>query len=172
MLLTRNQFFLILLILFVIGPFYVPRVLWLTHSKKTTGRVWFMGHTLELLGDISQHLVIIFRAGNDSVTFNSGGDFHVGDAVPVRYQKDNPSDARINTFSGMWEDTLINSLLPLLTLLILFITPGRFDPLIPWKARIRIGIKPLIKIISLLLLFVAGFPQGGPNEAGLAYALC
>jgi hypothetical protein len=121
----------------------------------------------------------------------------------------------------MWEDVLINSLLPLLTLLILFITPGRFDPLIPWKARIRIGIKPLIKIIPTLLLLLVvdyarpcsmfkitifgktmvgnnedawrvnsriwfetgkaghygaayvghddGFPQGGLNEAGLAY---
>jgi len=147
MLLTRNQFFLVLLIL-SLGPFYVPRLLWLVHSGKATGRGWFVGHTLELQGDISQHLVIIFRAGNDSAFFNGGGGkFHVGDSVPVRYQKDNPSDARVNTFSGMWEDILINSLLPLLTLLILYITPARFDPLIPWKARVRIGVKPLIKII-------------------------
>ena len=147
MLLTRNQFFLVLSIL-LLGPFYVPRTLWLIHSGKATGRGWFVGHTLELQGDVSQHLVIIFKAGNDSVFFNGGGrKFHVGDSVPVRYQKDNPSDARINTFQGMWEDALINSLVPLLTLLILFITPGRFDPLIPWKARVRIGIKPLIKII-------------------------
>jgi hypothetical protein len=148
MLFSRNQFFLILLVLFLIGSFYVPRILWLIRSKKTTGRAWFMGHTLELQGNITEHLVIIFRAGNDSVTFNgSAKDFRVADPVPVRYQKDNPSDARINTFPGMWEDTLINSLLPLLTLLILFLTPGRFDPLIPWKAKIRVGKKLLIKII-------------------------
>jgi hypothetical protein len=154
MLLSRNQFFLILLVLFV-GPFYVPRALWFIHSQKTTGRGWFIGHTLELQGDISQHLVIIFRAGNDSVYFNGGGEgLHVGGPVPVRYQKDNPSNARVNTFSGMWEDTLINSLLPLLTLLILYITPGRFDPLIPKKSRILIGKKPLIKIIPTLLLLI------------------
>jgi hypothetical protein len=147
MLLTRNQFFLVLSIL-LLGPFYVPRLLWLTHSGKATGRGWFVGHTLEMQGNITEHLVIIFRAGNDSVFFNGGGrKFHVGDAVPVRYQKDDPSDARINTFSGMWEDVLINSLLPLLTLLILYITPARFDPLIPWKARVQLGIKPLIKIV-------------------------
>jgi len=147
MLLTRTQFFLVVSIL-LLGPFYVPRFLWLIHSEKATGRGWFVGHTLELQGDVSQHLVIIFRAGSDSVFFNgSGRKFHVGDPIPVRYQKDNPSDARINTFSGMWEDTLINSLLPLLTLLILYITPARFDPLIPWKARVRIGVKPLLKII-------------------------
>ena len=68
MLLSRNQFFLILLVLFV-GPFYVPRALWFIHSQKPIGRGWFIGHTLELQGDISQHLVIIFRAGNDSVYF-------------------------------------------------------------------------------------------------------
>jgi hypothetical protein len=149
MLLSRNQFFLILLVLFVIGPFFVPRAIWLLHSQKTTGRGWFIGHTLELQGNISEHLVIIFRAGNDSVYFNGGGKgLYVGGPVPVRYRKDNPSDARIDTFSGMWEDVLINSLLPLLTLLILYITPARFDPLIPWKARIRIGKKPFIKIIT------------------------
>jgi hypothetical protein len=147
MLLTRTQFFLVLSIS-LLGPFYVPRLLWLIHSKKATGRGWFIGHTLEMQGNVTQHLVVIFKAGEDSVFFNGGGrKFHVGDSVPVRYQKNNPSDARVNTFFGMWEDTLIDSLLPLLTLLILYITPTRFDPLIPWKARVRLGIKPLIKII-------------------------
>ena len=147
MLLTRTQFFLVLSIS-LLSPFYVPRFLWLIHSEKATGRGWFVGHTLEMQGNVTQHLVIIFKAGDDSVFFNGGGrKFHVGDSVPVRYQKDNPSDAKVNTFFGMWEDTLINSLLPLLSLLILYITPARFDPLIPWKARIRLGIKPFIKII-------------------------
>jgi hypothetical protein len=146
MVLTRNQFFMVLLPL-LLGPFYVPRLLWVIHSEKATGRGWFVGHTLELQGNITEHLVVIFQAGDDSVFFNGGGKFHVGDVVPVRYQKENPSDARINTFFGVWADTLINSLLPLLTLLILYITPARFDPLIPWKARVRLGTKPFIKII-------------------------
>ena len=146
MLLTRTLFFLVLLVV-LLSPFYGPRLIWLARSKTTTGKVWFVGHTLELQGDISSHLVIIFKAGRDSFTFNAGGHFRVGDPVPVRYDTANPADARINTAFGIWGDIWVNSLLPELVLLILFITPGRFDPLIPWKAKVRIGIKPLIKII-------------------------
>ena len=148
MILSRNQFFLLLLVLLV-GPFYMSKILWLTGSRKAIGRALFMGHTLELQGNISQHLVILFNAGKDSVTFNTGDNlgFKVGGPVPVRYQKDNPSDARIDIPVCIWGDTWVDSLLPELFLLVLFLTPGRFDPLIPWNARIRIGIKPLIKII-------------------------
>jgi hypothetical protein len=148
MLLSRSQFVLLLSV-FLLGPFYAPRLIWLAHSTETTGKAWFMGHTLELQGDITQHLVILFKAGKDSFTFNAGGGhFKVGDPVPVRYNKTHPADARVNTAFTIWADVLINSLLPELVLLILFITPRRFDPLIPWKASVRIGIKPFIKIIS------------------------
>jgi hypothetical protein len=148
MILSRNQFFVLLLILLV-GPFYVSKILWLTSSRRATGLAWFMGHTLELNGGISRHLVILFNAGKDSATFNAGDNlgFRVGDPVPVRYQKDDPSDARINIPVCIWGDTWVNSLLPELVLLVLFLTPGRFDPLIPKKAKILIGIKPFIKII-------------------------
>jgi len=138
-------------------PGAVDRITWpvlfaqadLCHSEKAVGRGWFMGHTLEMQGNITQHLVIHFKAGKDSVFFNASDNlgFKVGDLVPLRYDKAHPTDARVNTTFGLWMDVLINSLLPELVLLILFITPDRFDPLIPWKARIRIGIKPFIKII-------------------------
>lgn len=146
MILTRTQFFLVLSIA-LLGPFYVPRLLWLARTRSTTGKVWFVGHTLELQGDISRHLVILFKVGGDSFHFNGGGHLKVGDPVPVRYNKNRPDDARIDTISGIWEDVLINSLFPELVLVILIITPERFDPLIPRKARIRLGIKPFIKII-------------------------
>jgi hypothetical protein len=148
MVLSRTQFFLVLSIA-LLGPFYVPRLFWLAHSRTATGKVWFVGHTLELLGDISSHRVILFKAGGEPFFFNAADrHFEVGDPVPLRYNINHPADARINTASGIWEDVFINSLLPELVLVILFITPGRFDPLIPWKARVRIGIKPPIKIIS------------------------
>lgn len=148
MLLSRTQFFLVLLIL-LLGSFYVPRLIWLCRSEKAAGRAWFMGHTLELDGSVSGHLVILFRAGQDSAMFNGAANvgFRVGDPVPVRYRRADPSDARIDIPVCIWGDVWVNSLLPELVLLILFITPGRFDPLIPWKARIRLGIKPFIKII-------------------------
>lgn len=148
MLLTRTQFFLVLSIL-LLGPFYGPRLIWLARSRVTTGKVWFIGHTLELQGDISSHLVVLFKAGSDSFSFNAAGvgHFKVGDLVPVRYQTADPPNARINIPFFLWGDVWINSLLPELVLLILFITPRRFDPLIPWKARVRLGIRPFIKII-------------------------
>ena len=148
MILSRNQFFLLLLILLV-APFYIYKIVWLTNSRQATGLAWFMGHTLELQGNISQHLVVLFKAGRDSVTFNAGDNygFRVGDRVPVRYQKSDPSDVRLDIPVAIWGDTLVDSLLPELVLLVLFLTPDRFDPLIPWNTRVRLGLKPFIKII-------------------------
>jgi len=37
---------------------------------------------------------------------------------------------------------------PLLTVIILFLTPNRFDPLIPWGSKILLGLKPLIRVLS------------------------
>jgi hypothetical protein len=36
---------------------------------------------------------------------------------------------------------------PLLTLIIVFLTPNRFDPLIPWGSKILLGFKPLIRVL-------------------------
>ena len=49
---------------------------------------------------------------------------------------------------NVWGATLIFALFPLLNLLVLYLTPERFDPLIPKNATILLGIKPLIKIIA------------------------
>lgn len=148
MLLSRNQFFLVLAVLAHVA-LYMPRILWINHSERTFGLVWFMGHTLELNGSISGHLVILFQAGKDSVTFNTADNWNlkVGDTIPVRYQKTDPSDAKVDIRIAMWGDIWVNSLVPELVLLILFVTPNRFDPLIPWKSKIRIGIRPFLKII-------------------------
>jgi hypothetical protein len=148
MILSRNQFFLLLLVLLV-GPFYFYKILWLHGSNRTKGLVGFMGHTLELDGSISRHIVILFKAGEDSVSFNAADNlgYHPGDSVQIRYQKDQPSDARIDEPSRIWGDTWVNSLSILLILLVLFFTPARFDPLIPKKAKILLGKKPFIKII-------------------------
>ena len=36
---------------------------------------------------------------------------------------------------------------PVLTVLVLFLTPNRFDPLIPWGSKILLGLKPLIRVL-------------------------
>jgi hypothetical protein len=46
-----------------------------------------------------------------------------------------------------WEGGLVFALFPLLFLLVLFLTPDRFDPLIPRGSRILLGWRPFIEII-------------------------
>jgi hypothetical protein len=48
----------------------------------------------------------------------------------------------------VWGATLIFAQFPLLNLLVLYLTPEKFDPLIPKNATILLGTKPLIKIIA------------------------
>lgn len=47
----------------------------------------------------------------------------------------------------IWGATLVYSLFPLLVLLVLLLTPEKFDPIIPKKSMILLGIAPFINII-------------------------
>lgn len=47
-----------------------------------------------------------------------------------------------------WAPSFVFSLFPMLILLVLFLTPDRLDPVIPWKSKIIIGFKPFIQIVS------------------------
>jgi hypothetical protein len=42
---------------------------------------------------------------------------------------------------------LVFSLFPLLITLVIFLTPDRFDPLIPWRSKILLGFRPLIRVL-------------------------
>jgi hypothetical protein len=55
----------------------------------------------------------------------------------------NDADAIIRACEGGF----VFSLFPLVTLLVLFLTPERFDPLIPKGARILLGWQPLVEIV-------------------------
>jgi hypothetical protein len=146
---TRLQFFFILFAI-VIGPFLVYKIIWLANSKKTNGRIYFMGSTLEVNGAVSSHLVIIFKASKDSITFNTipNLSFKTNEPIPVRYQKDDPWDARVDVPDRIWGDTLVYALAPLLILFVLFMTPDRFDPILPRKSKIIIGKKPFIRVVK------------------------
>src|SRR5450755_2605120 len=135
--LNRTQFFLLLFII-LIGPFIGYKIYWLYNSKHTTGIVYFIGNTLELQGGISIHRVIMFKTEKSTITFNAGmfGPAKSGDSVSVLYQKDNPSDAREDLPDRIWGDTLVYSLLPILVLLVIFLTPDSLDPLIPKKSKV------------------------------------
>ncbi len=59
------------------------------------------------------------------------------------------SAAGWNIPAEVWRATLVFSLFPMLVLLVLFLTPERLDPLIPWKSKILIGKHPFIQIVSV-----------------------
>ncbi len=106
--------------------------------------MWFDSRTIEVQG-VSRHPVYRFKAGADSVWFDGimNIGYNRGDLVPVRYNASDPYDARVNTFLGLWIDTLLYLIFPSLVLLILYIKPD----IIPRKARVRLGRKPLVQII-------------------------
>jgi hypothetical protein len=150
MIISRNQFFGLLFIV-IIGPFFIAKAIWLATSERKGGELYFIGH--DGLGDalgISTYPVILFKVGRDSVLFrgNVNLPLHVGQYVPVRYHKDNPSDARIDVAASIWGNTLANALGPFLVLLVLFLTPDFLHPLIPWKSKIELGKRPFIRIIK------------------------
>ena len=148
MLLSKNQFLVVLLLIFV-APQLAYKAYWLARSQRTLGVMCFTGHTLETVG-VSVHPVIRFKAGKDSLFFNGNSNvgFPDGQLVPVRYQKNDPYDARIDIPVSIWGDTLAWSLFPILVVLVLFLTPQRLQPLIPAKTSIRLTIKkPFVKII-------------------------
>jgi hypothetical protein len=42
---------------------------------------------------------------------------------------------------------MVLDLYPLLTVFVLYLTPNRFDPLIPWRAKILLGFRPFIRVL-------------------------
>jgi hypothetical protein len=42
---------------------------------------------------------------------------------------------------------MVLDLYPLLTVIVLFLTPNQFDPLIPWRSKILLGFRPFIRVL-------------------------
>jgi len=142
---NRNQFFLLLFAIFVL-PIYAYKLLWLFGSKQAMGEMRFIGHgNLGSALGISTYPVIRFIATKDTVYFNGNMNIEMkpGDLVPVRYQKNDPSDAKINTTLTLWGDTIAYSVFPILVLLVLYMHPE----IIPKKSKVIFGRKNLISVV-------------------------
>jgi hypothetical protein len=141
---SKAAFILTLATLFVL-PFVINRLVWLYHSVPATGTMCFMGKTLD--GQFgSEYPVIKFSSnGKDTIFFkgNHGPQYNPGDIIPIRFQKNNPADARINKFTNIWVDTIIDIVVPAVFLLIVFLHPG----IIPHKSKIVVGKKPFIRLV-------------------------
>lgn len=48
----------------------------------------------------------------------------------------------------VWAPSLVFSIFPTLILVVLYLTPDRLDPVIPWKSKVIIGFRPFIQIVS------------------------
>jgi len=145
MLLSRHSFFLLLLIIILL-PLPMYKLFWLAGSSETTGTMYFTGHGNfgSVLG-ISTYPVIWFKQGRDTIFFNGNVNIPLkpDEKVSVRYQKKNPSDAKVNSFTCIWGDTLAYELGPFLIFLIVFLHPD----LVPKKAKISLQWKTGIKFV-------------------------
>ena len=146
MIISRNSFFIILFALINL-PIPLYKLLWLASSRKTVGTMYFTGHgNLGSVLGISTYPVIWFKAGKDTIYFNGNVNIPLkeGEQVPVRYQGNNPSDAKMNTFSCIWGDSLAYGLGPFLIFWVIFFHPD----LVPKKSKVMLGKKPLVKFVE------------------------
>ena len=144
MIVSRNLLFSICFVI-VLAPFVIPKIIWLSRSKKATGIMRFVGksYTGQLVHFYSE---ISFTAGSDTIWFDSEDNtiYNVGETVPVRYQASNPPDAKVNIFSNVWNDTLVYGAGPLIILLLIFFHPKG----VPRQSKFMFGLrKPFFRMI-------------------------
>jgi len=146
MVMAKTTFFLALFLLIII-PLLVPKAIWLIHSQKATGFMAFTGQGNAGDQIVRPYSAIYFQHGKDTIWFNGLGNLHIkpGTPIPVRYQVDNPYDARVDIFEGIWGDTLVYGSAPLIILLVMFLHPE----VVPRRSKIRLTLqRPFIKLIQ------------------------
>lgn len=145
MLIRKNTLFLLLFVI-TFAPFLVYKLLWIVRSEKTNAILSFRGKSYT--GQLIHHYTVIgFMAGKDTFWFNGNDNifYKAGETIPVRYQKNNPQDARLNIFPSIWGDTLVYGGIPVLILLVLFLHPHIF----PRSTLFRLsGKKPFIQVLQ------------------------
>jgi hypothetical protein len=108
--------------------------------------MYFTGHgNLGSVLGVSTYPVIWFKHGTDTIYFNGNVNIPLkqDERISIRYQTKNPTDAKVNTFTCIWGDTLAYELGPLLIFLIVFFHPD----LVPRKGKISLSWKSGIKFI-------------------------
>lgn len=132
---------------FIAGPFWVARAWWVMRSVPVEGVFEFAGNGFAGDQVKEDYSVISFRAGEKQIWCNGLGNipFKSGQPVPVRYQPDDPYDARVDIFAAIWGDTLVYSGIPVFMLLVAFLHPK----VVPWGSRLRLSWRqPFIRILS------------------------
>jgi hypothetical protein len=139
----RRTYFFLLLFTILIVPFIIYKIVWLAGSEKTYGKMSFIGKTFSgQMDDV--YSVISFMVGKDTIWFNGRNNifFEEGETLPVRYQPNNPVDAKVNVFLAIWGDTLVYGGIPVLILIVIFVHPQ----IVPYRSRIQLTVrKPFFK---------------------------
>lgn len=151
MLLTKPRFFLLVSTL-VLLPAPVYRLVWILRAQATTGKAAFEGKTLNGQFSNSYTVVRFYTASGDTVFVNGPDEiqYKMGESIPLLFPNNQPSQARIRSFTGLWLDTVLYSIFPFLLLLIIYLHPAIF----PRGTTFLLGKKPLLKV---------EFPAGNNN---------
>jgi len=138
----RNILFLCLAAI-ILSPFLISKLVWLSGTQKTMGKMSFNGKTYT--GQLGHdYAVIKFAAGKDSFFVNGPDNitYEKGTPVPVRYTTANPNDARLATFIGLWGDSLVFAGIPCLIILLVALHPE----IVPYRAAFVLQTKrPFIR---------------------------
>ncbi|HTI89244.1 MAG TPA: hypothetical protein VL727_01595 [Puia sp.] len=108
----------------------------LREIEEETGFLLTIGHRLVLSRNLF-FLLLFILIGGPFVAYLASSAFSSG------------TTAGWNIPEEVWRGTLVFSLFPMLVLLVLFLTPDRLDPVIPWRSKVLIGIHPFIQIVSV-----------------------
>ena len=145
MLVNRTVFFGVLCLI-VFACLAAGKIYWLLNSRKVKA-VFVMEERGNALEQIRiTHSNLYFTLGKDTIRFDGPLNLHLntGDTIAARYNINNPSDARVLTFFGMWGSTIAYGGLPLFVLLICALHPQ----IVPYRSKLRLSVrKPFIQII-------------------------
>lgn len=135
-----NRWLFFACIAFMLGGFFLLiRGSWILRSERVEGEVGFMGKNIT--GSYTHvYPVIRFRAEDSAYWFNGPDNLVLkeGDKVAVRYSVSDPSDARVDSFVGLWGDMAVYGGIPILLLLFIALHPS----IIPFRSRVRFRAAP------------------------------
>ena len=135
-----------MLFFLVTVPFFPGKLWWLAHSRKATGVLFLEGR-----GEAGDQIplnytIICFRLAKDTIWFNGLGNLHLpeGTPLPVRYQADNPYDAKVDIFEGICGDTVVYAGILVLMLIVIALHPL----VVPYRKKVLLTLKkPYIRNI-------------------------
>ncbi|MFT3703166.1 MAG: DUF3592 domain-containing protein [Agriterribacter sp.] len=142
----KRQVFFPLLFLILIAPYFGYKLFWTWSAKKAVGTVAFTGKDISTQMEHVYCVIMFSTTGKDTVFFNSGDNelFTPGEKVPVLYQPDEPKDAHVNGWIGIWLDAVIYGIIMFVMVGIIFLHPS----IVPYRSNIQLQLqRPWISVV-------------------------